>query len=392
MAHLRAEITPKVLQWARKRSALDANTLAKRLGVSPDRYESWEMGEGQPTLKQLLRAAKILQRPLGFFFLPEPPDEPEILSEFRRLPNSQLAESHTLTEAVRKAKERRDVALELYDILDQEPPAFDLMISLDDDPDEVGIAVRDLLEISISEQASWRDAREALRSWKEALEIKGILVFQTPSISIREMRGFSLAERPLPVIAFNSADAIHGRIFTILHEFAHILLGDSTLDIETAGSSHYSGNARTEQFCNRVAAATLIPQGDLLGTSLVKALSPSGLWQDRDIQSLSSRYSVSKAVILRRLRHFDLISQSVYESLVEEYDTYVGSDAGEQNGGSYYNNVLAWMGTLIPRLAFAAYGEDRITSADLAAIFGSKIKNLGKFEERLNGYNLHFPA
>ena len=207
-----------------------------------------------------------------------------------------------------------------------------------------------------------------------------------------EMRGFSVALRPLPIIAYNSSDATHGRIFTIMHEFGHILLGESVLDSAKAGSHLYSGNVKVEQFCNSVAAAILIPQDDLHAFDLVRQRSKQGLWSDGDIQQLSRRYNVSKAVMLRRLRRFGFVAQGVYESLVEEYDSYMPQPESKRSGGSYYNNKLAWLGTLIPRLAFDAYGANRITSTDVATIIEAKVKNLGKFEEKLRGYNLYFPA
>jgi Zn-dependent peptidase ImmA (M78 family) len=60
----------------------------------------------------------------------------------------------------------------------------------------------------------------ALNAWRAAVERLGILVFQTSEIGLREMRGISIPHGPLPVSLLNSTDAPHGRIFTLLHEFA----------------------------------------------------------------------------------------------------------------------------------------------------------------------------
>jgi len=392
MPHLRAEITPSVLRWARERSRYDIKTLSKRLNVSVERYEEWEEGRSQPTFKQLRKAANVLNRPLGLFFLPEPPPEKEVLSELRRLPGVAPIESPSLAEAVRIAAERREKALELFNVLDDTPPSINIKINMASDPEEVSVSVREVLGVTMEDQASWPDSNTALRNWREALQNDGVLVFQIPSIPISEMRGFSIASRPLPVVAYNSADSSRGRIFTIMHELTHVLLGESVLDSGQAGSHLYAGNAAVELFCNRVAASILVPNGDLLGHQLVRLRSTQGLWHDKDVQQLSSYYHVSKAVVVRRLREFDLIAHGVYESLREEYDSYMPDPESRKSSGSYYNNKLAWLGTLIPRLAFDAYGADRITSTDVAAIMGAKVKHLGKFEEKLRGYNLYFPV
>jgi Zn-dependent peptidase ImmA (M78 family) len=146
--------------------------------------------------------------------------------------------------------------------LKAKPPRFQLKIKLGDDPEKIGIGARELLGVTMDEQASWTDSGLALRSWREAFQTIGVLVFQVPSISMNEMRGFSVALSPLPIIAYNSSDVTRGRIFTIMHEFAHILLGESVLDSAKAGSHLYSGNIKVEQFCNSVAAAILIPKGE----------------------------------------------------------------------------------------------------------------------------------
>ena len=54
-----------------------------------------------------------------------------------------------------------------------------------------------------------------------------MLVFQTDEVGLEEMRGTSVAHGPLPVIVLNNTDAPHGRLFTLLHEFIHILLANS---------------------------------------------------------------------------------------------------------------------------------------------------------------------
>ena len=68
---MRVEVKPAILQWAIERAGDRANTLYERfpnLGL-------WQRGDAQPTLKQLESFAKAAYLPIGYFFLPEPPDE-----------------------------------------------------------------------------------------------------------------------------------------------------------------------------------------------------------------------------------------------------------------------------------------------------------------------------
>src|SRR5438309_359002 len=70
-----------------------------------------------------------------------------------------------------------------------------------------------------------------LNAWIVAVEAHDVLVFQTGEVTLEEMRGFALDERRLPVIVLNAKDAPRGRIFTLMHELTHLMLGqDSVCD------------------------------------------------------------------------------------------------------------------------------------------------------------------
>ncbi|HEV2975014.1 MAG TPA: ImmA/IrrE family metallo-endopeptidase [Solirubrobacteraceae bacterium] len=92
------------------------------------------------------------------------------------------------------------------------------------DPERYGAAARTLLGMSLAQQATWHDPRRALNAWIDAVSELDVLVLQAQSIPIQEMRGFSISTDRLPVIVRNSGDVPRGRIFTLLHEFAHVLL------------------------------------------------------------------------------------------------------------------------------------------------------------------------
>jgi transcriptional regulator with XRE-family HTH domain len=68
-----------ILIWARRRLNLDINEVAHKLKKKPSIISSWENGKSRPSLSQLETLAyEIYKIPLATFFLPEPPDEPQI--------------------------------------------------------------------------------------------------------------------------------------------------------------------------------------------------------------------------------------------------------------------------------------------------------------------------
>lgn len=67
----RVGIKPQLLRWACERSGFDRADLESRF----PHLAAWELGTGQPTLKQLEAFAKATCTPVGYLFLSEPPVE-----------------------------------------------------------------------------------------------------------------------------------------------------------------------------------------------------------------------------------------------------------------------------------------------------------------------------
>ena len=78
---VRVDVKPQLLRWARERARLEPEKLAERF----PHLEEWEAGRVKPTLKQLENFASATAAPIGYMFLPEPPDEPLPVPDFRTL-------------------------------------------------------------------------------------------------------------------------------------------------------------------------------------------------------------------------------------------------------------------------------------------------------------------
>ena len=65
-----------------------------------------------------------------------------------------------------------------------------------------------------------------LNAWVAALEEAGVLVLATErgGVSTNEMRAFSLYFDVVPVIVVNGSDGARGRLFSLAHEYAHLLM------------------------------------------------------------------------------------------------------------------------------------------------------------------------
>jgi len=388
---IRAKVNPKLLGWARKSAGLSVDEAARKIGgkkFKPERLEAWESGDEQPTVVQLRKVARVYKRPLAVFFLAEFPRDFTIPRDFRRLPGDGLRTiSPDLLLEIRQAEERRELALELYADLGEQPPSFGLTASLDEEPEQIADRIRSALNVSIEEQMGWRDPQryKPLNQWRRRIEDLGVLVFQFSNVHPSESLGFSIAETSVPVIAVNRTVRPNGRIFTMMHEFAHLMLRQGGLcDIEES-LARPPEEQRFEVFCNRIAAATLVP-GDHFLTNLQSYGGGAGPreWPDEVIGELAYRYSVSEEVIVRCMLTFRRTTVAFYERKRAEYHVLLAlaqRRAQERRGfESPPSRVVSKEGPTFVRLVLENYYQGHITLSDVSSYLGVRVKHLPTIE------------
>lgn len=387
-----ALINPELLVWARKNAGLSVEQASRKVGVPEERLASWESGENRPTINQLRKIAQAYKRPLAVFYLPKPPRDFQPLRDYRRvtaIPHE--PESPGLLLEVRRAWARREIAIELYRDLDEKPPQFPITPSTTDDPEALALKIRDELGITKEIQAGFGGAHTAFNWWRASLESKGILVFQATAVDISEMRGFSLADRPLPVVVVNIKDSPLARIFSMLHELVHVSIRKGGVcDLDEVGHRH-PAEQQVEVFSNRVAGAVLIPKKELLVEELVAA-HPDGstTWSDKEISLLARRYWVSQEVLVRRLLICGLTTTEFYKEKRAEFAARrKPSDKGFAPPAQM---AISAAGHAFVRLVLDNYYRENITSSDVADFLNVKLKHLGKIEQKVIGHSVLFGA
>jgi Zn-dependent peptidase ImmA (M78 family) len=379
-------VKPALLRWARETAGLSVDEAARKLGIKPDYLAAWEEEDRfqrrLPTVAQLRRAGQVYKRPLAVFFLPEPPPEPAPLHDFRRLPTGRPpTPSPGLRLEMRRARRRRLVALDLLVDLGRPVPEQPPRARLDHDPEELAIRARTWLGITPQTQSGWRNAPEALAGWLRLFEARGILVFQTRHVSLDEMRGFSLNDLQLPVIVLNAKDAPLGRVFTLVHEFTHLMLSQGGLcDPLRVGRRVQTDDDRIEVFCNHVGGAILVPRAALVEHPLVAASPLRHDWTDSALRQLAHHFAVSEEVVLRRLLILGRTTGTFYERRRQQYlDRYrmLAEQRQEQEGfAPYHRLILRDNGREYTRLILEALDRERITSAEVSDYLGVQLKHL----------------
>ncbi|MBI4870188.1 MAG: ImmA/IrrE family metallo-endopeptidase [Candidatus Riflebacteria bacterium] len=376
----RAIIKSELLVWARESAGMDRDDAAHRLSVQPGRLQAWEAGSGSPTVNQLRTAAHIYRVPLAAFFLPAaPPVFHPPVEDFRKLPGT-LSQglSSTLQLHVRWALQRRQICLDLHEALHEPPPVFDLITQPDRDAETVAGVVRGRLGIGMEAQRRWHQPDVALRNWVAAVEGIGVLILQTRGVAVDEMRGYSIADTPLPIIVLNGQDTPAGRTFTLFHELAHLLLRKSGVcELDVTGPRQ----AGTEVFCNRLAGAILVPCSELLADPAVKQHRGMA-WTDAELGALARQFGVSREVMLRRLLLAGKTTAEVYGAarsrLLAQYEKRKPIKEGKPLSPAI--GVVKSVGKRFARLVLGAYHSEHITGNDLADYLGIRLKHLAKVE------------
>jgi Zn-dependent peptidase ImmA (M78 family)/DNA-binding XRE family transcriptional regulator len=381
---IEALITAEILVWARNDAGYSIERAAEKLNISVERLGRWEAGELRPTIAQLRKIAVLYKRPLSVFYLPRPPKSFQPLRDFRRFPDqTEMPLSPNLIYEIRLARERRETALELFDVLKEDPPSLGFKINIARDPEVVAHEIRQNLNVPLKEQYSWAGYYPAFGAWRKSLENAGILVFQASKVSTQEMRGFSIPQSVLPIIVVNSGDWIGARIFSLIHEFVHILREEDGLcDFSDYGNRSLS-EQKAEVFCNHVAGAFLVPPDALLQEESIKRNGASYSWEDNIISTLAKRYKVSREVILRRLLILGKTTYDFYEAKRAQYLADGKFAKPKDLKIPIHIKILARTGPSYARLILTSFSQDKITASEASSYLGLKLNHIPKLEAEI---------
>jgi Zn-dependent peptidase ImmA (M78 family) len=377
------EVNPALLIWARESVAATVDDVAARLRISVETVKKWEAGEESPSLRELEALAAFCKRPLAAFLLAQPPHETPLPDDFRTLPGKPPAAlSRKARIIIRRAMRLQRLAAGLMS--EMALPASQRMVgvSLSSSAEDVACGERARVGIPVEQQTRWRNNYEAFRAWRRALERLNIFVFGFP-MSMDEARGFSLTEADPPVIVVNSSDIITARIFTLFHEYAHILLhaGGLCLHEEARITEHLP----IESFCNRFAGHFLVPRDSLLGDVRLRGCSEPAALTDADLRAIASRFKVSRYVVWRRLSETLPIPKRAYWDRVERWLAVPLPPRKKVRAPSRAERCLRQRGRKFASLVFEAKGQNLVTYRDALDYLGVWPQDVGNIETLLRG-------
>jgi Zn-dependent peptidase ImmA (M78 family)/transcriptional regulator with XRE-family HTH domain len=385
-----ALVEGSVLRWARESCGLDEVAAGGRLGVPWSRVAEWEEGVALPTIAQLKKACAVYRRSLGVFFLSEPPTEFDTLRDFRRhIGGTAGAWSAELHAEFRRALVQHEYLLELAETEESDIPTDWRIDPLPEDNDGVAAVARVRLLDEVGPiplpSALTASPYDHLNAWIAALEAAGVLVLATAGgqVDPAEARALSLYFDEYPVIMVNGADSARGRLFSLLHEYAHLLLHTGGLCDTVTDRALTDLNRRVEARCNAIAASMLMPASLVLASPQVRAHAVGATdWDYSSLSEAAAAFGASADAFLLRLLTLGRVNQDFYDARHAEFQAaYLAEDRVRPPGGDWYRNTVRNLGKGYVRQVADAHRRRVIGSATAATYLDVKVSQIRKLAE-----------
>jgi Zn-dependent peptidase ImmA (M78 family) len=382
-------VNPAVLRWARERFNLTPEQVAeasKQLAsryyepISPEELVQWEEGVGEePSLAHLETLAEIYVCPVGWFFLDAPPEKEQSFSLRGGVKEIRTLSARTLTSLERFLELTRWTV----HLIQQSGHAWEVRIR----PQEIfpNIAEAEKWAQEYRQRLGWTDTvrqelafdpRKAFRWWRRTIEDLGIFCFELP-LDPQEVRGASLWHEGIPFILVNheDAEAASGRIFTLLHELAHLISTG-----ETFVCDFHETSRNDEPFANRFAARVLLSPQELRNSleQQMGSAEPRDQWSDSLLDKVRKSFFVSRDVVAILLEEMRLAPPGFYEQKREQWKA--GKRWGRGGRRPTQNEQkLQEVGYSMSRLLNSVAQRQNFEWMDAALILGMKVEKLEKW-------------
>lgn len=326
-------VSKEVLKWAREFRGLKMEEAAHRLGFSVEELQAYESGDSYPSLGKFEKIASTYRLPQATLFRKTPPPEPPIPIDFRTFDGGAAGQGFEFRVAVSKVralqKTLRDLSDDDEEFLRPSLPVY----YRNHDPWKQGEEERKRLGVTVEDQLGW-PSTEAFRRWRAVFESIGIATY-LQKFNLKDCRGYSLFEDgdPPAIIVNRSEEYDRARIFTLVHEYAHIL-------IRQPGISDQNPRNPVEAFCNRFAAAFLMPVDALRQLLPVWPNEPIE-WEDGKIRYAASRLKVSQRSLALRMEELGVAPAGFYKQHAWPVKS---KKKNKKGGGSYVANRLSEIG------------------------------------------------
>ncbi|NEY91850.1 ImmA/IrrE family metallo-endopeptidase [Tabrizicola oligotrophica] len=385
-------INPAVLVWARETAGLSIEEAAHKIGLTSgtrgtdaEKLAAMETGERAPSQAQLAKMASAYHRPLLALYMAEPPRPADRGEDFRTMRTPVAPqEAARLDALVRDVRTRQSILRDMMeDDEDAEPINFVGTLSVRTPIQQAAGRIKAALGIEDDRgfRRGMRDPQDLfaeLRRRAESLRVFVILLGDLGShhtaISPKVFRGFAVADNLAPMIVINDQDAKAAWSFTLIHELAHIFVGNTGVSGLPTTAEPHTPNARIERFCNDVAGELLLPDQALARVPRLATI--EAVMQEAE--TLCRDWHISKAMAAYRLWREKKTDAETYGEVVrilgEQWKRQRANDKeknrNSESGPNYYIVRRHRLGDALLRFVGHGLRADAVTHTTAAKILG----------------------
>lgn len=349
----------------------------------PSLAKQSDKSEIELTYKQLEKISDLTHYPYyGFYIQEKVKQPPALIADFRTVKNKKVEPSFWLKEQIRKCQARVDWFRD-YSISEELGKVhFIGSFSIKNDPKKAAEIYYKKLKIDQirgdSKQSGtyFKNLREALENIGILTEASGHFQGNTKAVfDVAEFRGFAISDKYAPLVFVNKVDSLNAQVFTLMHEFGHLLLGKSGISNPNLNVFTSENENNYEIWCNTFAAEILVPDDEL-------KIHPSS---KKDIEDLSYQFLVSQFVILQKCLQNKLIDKKKFNSYWALCLKEIKTKRQVSGGGNFYASAIDSMSKRFAYSLIDSANAGRTLIRDAYNLLGLKGSTFLEICDRLMG-------
>ena len=381
------QVSKDILEWVMGRVHME--DLPSKV---TQRLLQWYSGEKTPTFNQIEETSKATGIPLGYFFLATPPIESLPLLDYRTVDSLELERpSRNLIDTIHNMEQVQDWTKDQLISEGAEPLDFVSSMSENTAASEFVAYIRSILGLTIDWFAYSKSADESFKLIRNKISDAGVIVMMNGivgnnthrSLAIDEFRAFAVVDKYAPLIFINSNDSTSGKLFSLLHEFVHILMGKNSFFNDRYSAHGQVSNA--ERICNTVAAELLAPD-ELFIQKWNEATAETD--KETAISTVQKYFKCGITVIARKALDHGFITKQLYAKIsqlaVHLYNEH-RKKAKQNPGGNFYATSASRIDQRFFRMLVGSVAEGKTLYSDAFRLTNTNRSTFHELREQVGG-------
>ena len=379
---LRVPIKKEIWLWAIEESQQNKEDILKRF----PRINKWISGKENPTFKQLEKISNFLRIPFGYMFLENPPEENIMAAEFRTINNKLPKISKNLKDTIMEMDKRRNWMSDYRKNLGWNKLSVisEFNKHKTNNINTNARLAKNLINLKEHWYETVRSLPDAFNLLRRKLEDAGILVMQSGivgnktrrKLDINEFRAFMLYDEVSPLIFINSNDTRAGKIFSLIHEYIHVLYEQEDIYLDTTETTIIN-----EQDINRLTAEFLIPEKHL---RLLWNIEQEPITQTKN---LGEFFKVSSLALAIKLKDLTLINSTVLETIKNKsFSDFEKRGTRASKEISFYNVFKSRVGPVFTQAVIRSAEAGDLGYANAFRLLGIRGKTYDRLKEEVFPY------